>query len=86
MVWETSRLGECSNAHDLLQLVRQKKWDVVILDIGMPETTGTDALVQVKRRTSVATGDHAEHASRGSVRRPHVQSRGECVSHKGQRS
>lgn len=42
-------VGECGNAHELLQLVRQKKWDVVILDIGMPGTTGTDALVQLKR-------------------------------------
>jgi two-component system invasion response regulator UvrY len=43
-------VGECSNAFDLLQLVRQKKWDVVILDIGMPGTTGTDALLQLKRQ------------------------------------
>lgn len=42
-------VGECSNAFDLLQSVKQKKWDVVILDIGMPGTTGTDALVQIKR-------------------------------------
>lgn len=42
-------VGECSNAFDLLQSVKQKKWDVVILDIGMPGTTGTDALVQLKR-------------------------------------
>jgi len=42
-------VAECSNAFDLLQLVKQKKWDVVILDIGMPGTTGTDALIQVKR-------------------------------------
>jgi DNA-binding NarL/FixJ family response regulator len=42
-------VGECGNAHELLQLVRQKKWDVVILDIAMPGTTGTDALVQLKR-------------------------------------
>ena len=42
-------VGECSNAFDLLQLVKQK-WDVVILDIGMPGTTGTDALLQVKRQ------------------------------------
>lgn len=42
-------VGECSNAFDLLQLLKQKKWDVVILDIGMPGTTGTDALIQVKR-------------------------------------
>lgn len=42
-------IGECSNAFDLLQLLKQKKWDVVILDIGMPGTTGTDALIQIKR-------------------------------------
>lgn len=40
--------GECGNTHDLLELVRRKKWDVVILDISMPGTTGTDALKQVK--------------------------------------
>jgi DNA-binding NarL/FixJ family response regulator len=45
----TVTIGECSNAFDLLQLLKQKKWDVVILDIGMPGTTGTDALIQVKR-------------------------------------
>jgi DNA-binding NarL/FixJ family response regulator len=42
-------VGECGNAHELMQLIRHKKWDVVILDIGMPGTTGTDALVQLKR-------------------------------------
>lgn len=42
-------IGECGNAHELLQLVRNKKWDVVILDIGMPGTAGTDALMQLKR-------------------------------------
>lgn len=41
-------VGECDNAHDLLELVRRKKWDVVILDISMPGTTGTDALKQLK--------------------------------------
>ncbi len=44
----TVTVGECANAHDLLDQVRNKKWDVVILDIGMPGTTGTDALIQVK--------------------------------------
>ena len=43
-------VGECSNAFELLQSVKQKKWDVVILDIGMPGTTGTDALLQLKRQ------------------------------------
>jgi len=41
-------VGECNNAHDLLELVRRKQWDVVILDITMPGTTGTEALKQLK--------------------------------------
>ena len=41
-------VGECGNAHDLLELVRHKKWDVVILDITMPGSTGTEALKQLK--------------------------------------
>lgn len=42
-------VGECANAHELLELVRRKKWDVLILDISMPGTTGADALMQVKK-------------------------------------
>src|SRR5215467_11627959 len=41
-------IGECANAHDLLNLVRQNKWDVAVLDIGMPGTTGAEALKQLK--------------------------------------
>ncbi len=42
--------GECDNAQDLRELVRRKKWDVVILDITMPGTTGTEALKQLKEK------------------------------------
>jgi DNA-binding NarL/FixJ family response regulator len=41
-------VGECGNSHDLLELVRLKKWDVVILDITMPGSTGTETLKQLK--------------------------------------
>lgn len=41
-------VGECGNAHDLLNLVRRKRWDVVILDITMPGSTGTETLKQLK--------------------------------------
>lgn len=44
----TVTIGECGNAHDLLELVRRKKWDVVILDITMPGSTGTETLKQLK--------------------------------------
>ncbi|MBX3331247.1 MAG: response regulator transcription factor [Nitrospira sp.] len=46
---EAVRVGECDNAHDLFELVRRKKWDVLILDITMPGTTGTEALKHVKK-------------------------------------
>ncbi|MEY4704106.1 MAG: hypothetical protein RL042_302 [Nitrospirota bacterium] len=41
-------VGECDNAHDLLELVRREKWDAVILDITMPGSTGTETLKQLK--------------------------------------
>ena len=45
---EAVKVGECDNAHDLFDLVRRKKWDVLILDISIPGTTGTEALKHVK--------------------------------------
>jgi DNA-binding NarL/FixJ family response regulator len=45
---EGVKIGECDNAQDL-ELVRRKKWDVLILDITIPGTSGTDALRQVKK-------------------------------------
>ena len=41
-------VGECANAHDLMEMIRRKKWDVVIMDITMPGNSGTEALKQVK--------------------------------------
>jgi DNA-binding NarL/FixJ family response regulator len=46
---EGVKIGECDNAQDLFELVRRKKWDVLILDITIPGTSGTDALRQVKK-------------------------------------
>lgn len=40
---------ECGDAHELGELIRCKKLDVLILDIGMPGTTGTEALLRAKR-------------------------------------
>ncbi|MGZ8405957.1 MAG: response regulator, partial [Nitrospira sp.] len=42
-------VGECDNAPDLFDLVRRKKWDVLILDITIPGNTGTEALKHVKK-------------------------------------
>jgi DNA-binding NarL/FixJ family response regulator len=41
-------VGECANAYELFEGIQRMKWDVLILDIGMPGTIGADALKQVK--------------------------------------
>ena len=41
--------GEVQNAQELLALVRKQAWDVVILDINLPDRSGLDVLVQLKK-------------------------------------
>ena len=36
--------GEASNAQETLQIVRQQKWSLLTLDIGMPGRSGVDIL------------------------------------------
>jgi two-component system, NarL family, invasion response regulator UvrY len=43
------KIGEASDAHEMLKLLRLKPWDVTILDISMPRMNGLDALKQVKQ-------------------------------------
>ena len=40
--------GEASNAHDLLALVQQGRWDIVVLDLTMPGSHGLNVLKQIK--------------------------------------
>src|SRR5712692_2485012 len=44
----TAAFGEVSNAHDLLALVRQGRWDIVVLDLAMPGSDRLDVLKQIK--------------------------------------
>ncbi len=41
--------GEASNGQQVMELVRQRDWDVVLLDLGMPGRGGIDTLRQLKR-------------------------------------
>lgn len=43
------RYGEAGDAPELMEQVRKKTWDVLVMDITMPGTTGTEALKQVKQ-------------------------------------
>ena len=41
--------GEAENARELIALVRKRAWDVVILDINLPDSSGMDVLIQLKK-------------------------------------
>jgi DNA-binding NarL/FixJ family response regulator len=40
--------GEASNGKEALKLLREKKWDIMILDIDMPGRNGLEVLTQIK--------------------------------------
>lgn len=41
--------GEARNAHEALSLVRNQKWDIVLLDISMPGRSGLEMLHEMHR-------------------------------------
>ena len=41
--------GEACNAQEVLKNVREQNWDIVILDITMPDRSGLDVLKELKR-------------------------------------
>jgi len=41
--------GEATNARELLELVEKAPWDVVVLDINLPDRSGLDLLADMKR-------------------------------------
>ena len=47
--FETLLVGEAQNAQDILRLVREQDWDVVVLDISMPGRSGLEVLKDLKQ-------------------------------------
>ena len=46
--FSTAIIGEARTAQEVLELLDQNVWDVVILDLTMPGTTGLNLLKQIK--------------------------------------
>jgi DNA-binding NarL/FixJ family response regulator len=43
-----SLFGEAQNAHQIFEKVQEQEWDLVILDINLPDKSGLDVLKQLK--------------------------------------
>jgi len=48
-VSEFTVAGEAGSGADAVSMVRESDWDVVLLDISMPDMNGIDALRQIKQ-------------------------------------
>ena len=48
-VSEFTLAGEAGSGADAVNMVRESDWDVVLLDISMPDMSGIDALQQIKQ-------------------------------------
>lgn len=46
--------GEAANGVEALKMMRTEKWDIVLLDISMPEKNGIDTLKQIMERSKEA--------------------------------
>ena len=46
--------GEAANGVEALKMMRTEKWDIVLLDISMPEKNGIDTLKQIMERSKDA--------------------------------
>jgi two-component system invasion response regulator UvrY len=41
--------GEAATAQEAIRLIRSREWDIVLLDIAMPDKSGVEVLKQIKR-------------------------------------
>ena len=41
--------GEAASADEAIRMIRSKDWDIVLLDIAMPDKSGVEVLKQIKR-------------------------------------
>ena len=41
--------GEADSANEAIRMIRSQEWDIVLLDIAMPDKSGVEVLKQIKR-------------------------------------
>ena len=77
--------AEAGNVADALAWLRRRSFDLVLLDISLPERTGLDLLKDDQEGPAQASRADSERVSGGSLRRAGVQGRRRRLSQQGER-
>ena len=64
-----TEVGEAASGNETLDLLRQQEWDLLLMDIHMPDRTGLDASITWSTAIRTFGIDH-ERPTRGAIR-PH---------------
>ena len=75
--------GEAGTAKETLQRIRNEAWDVLLLDISLPDGSGIDLLAADSSAQAGSSDPDPVDASGGAVRREPVAGRGERLHHEG---
>lgn len=64
---EVGNITECANGDEAMQLLKNERFDIALLDIGLPRRTGVDILTEIRRRQMetkviILTGDTNNYA------------------------
>ena len=54
-------IGKAENGRSPLEMVREGEWDIVLMDIAMPEMTGIEATLAIRKLEDAREGRHHHH-------------------------
>ena len=57
----------CSRGYELLNKISNNDYDIVLLDISLPDINGLEVLKEIKKKKTKTTRSYPEHVSRGDL-------------------
>ena len=89
--WPQATIGEAASLAEALEQVRASPWDLAVLDLSLPDTSGVEGLVQLRRAAPttrvlmLSMHDEAAYAARAAARCRRVSDQGTCDQRTGGR-